>query len=650
MDQEKCRVFVPSRDRDRVPKRRRGAQSESTDAIQQRLELYRSLWTSVERQLTAILQQAHVAAIEELHKFILSDANQYRSHNLIPTGLIVTDPNLTLRSSFFDRLHLDVKEDQKAAFIPLSSGSCPNLKALLREVNRSSANLSSEDDANEMKNETRLFDYDLEAIRQQYAKGAAENVIIAFQDSEAFDSSVLVQAIDIFHSWLDRIPFVLLFGIGTSTDTFQERLPAATLRVLKGEKFILKDSAETLQDLFLATVDGPDVRLRLGPDLASRMLRNQEEHVQSLGTFCDSVKYAYMSHFYANAASIVLGGAKFKELPKSVFEAIRNLPSYRRWAEQELDQSHPVVVRKSLESDSFLLEITKKHLVSSNAAIARLVDATAVIAAIRRCNQQSSAAHVARSELYVRAMTGELAGAPLLRETMMSVRRASSDVLDLVLTALLELGEQCPINATSYKAQLEELSTQNPNQSGPLRSQHGETIRTTVVSQKVQLSKHKASLTKADADYAELLESVSGELGAYFDETLVDPRKLFLYEILVYDLKSPHLDVFQPRPRFSLERALYSPHDYLNCDCCPSLQNRNNDDVCMALGFLIIIANGAKNTLAPTQPATSILYQLYLESGSLINASDLWSAYHAIVGADDDNDDDDNDEVLAQHQ
>jgi origin recognition complex subunit 3 len=43
-------------------------------------------------------------------------------------------------------------------------------------------------------------------------------------------------------------------------------------------------------------------------------------------------------------------------------------------------------------------------------------------------------------------------------------------------------------------------------------------------------------------------------------------------------------------------------------------------------------------SLAPTQPATSLLYRLYLESGALINVSDLWSAFSAIVGEDDESD------------
>lgn len=32
-----------------------------------------------------------------------------------------------------------------------------------------------------------------------------------------------------------------------------------------------------------------------------------------------------------------------------------------------------------------------------------------------------------------------------------------------------------------------------------------------------------------------------------------------------------------------------------------------------------------------TLPATSILYHLYLEAGSLINVADLWSAFYALV-------------------
>ena len=88
---------------------------------------------------------------------------------------------------------------------------------------------------------------------------------------------------------------------------------------------------------------------------------------------------------------------------------------------------------------------------------------------------------------------------------------------------------------------------------------------------------------------------------------------LFLSEVMIYDLKSPHTEVFQPKPRLAIERALASPHDYLGCDCCSGVE-------------------GSHGALSATQPATAIVYQMYLESGTLINVSDLWSAFHAIAG------------------
>jgi len=36
----------------------------------------------------------------------------------------------------------------------------------------------------------------------------------------------------------------------------------------------------------------------------------------------------------------------------------------------------------------------------------------------------------------------------------------------------------------------------------------------------------------------------------------------------------------------------------------------------------------------PTQPPTSILYQLYLEAGLQINTHDLYTAFHAILSSD----------------
>lgn len=124
---------------------------------------------------------------------------------------------------------------------------------------------------------------------------------------------------------------------------------------------------------------------------------------------------------------------------------------------------------------------------------------------------------------------------------------------------------------------------------------------------------HAASLTNPETTYAALSARAAALLQEYLDAALIAPQELFLHEILIYDFRSPYRDVFAPRPRAALERALSAPHDYLGCEWC---------ECC----------NGLESALAPTQPATAVLYQLYCESGAIVNVADLWAAFHAVIG------------------
>jgi len=39
-----------------------------------------------------------------------------------------------------------------------------------------------------------------------------------------------------------------------------------------------------------------------------------------------------------------------------------------------------------------------------------------------------------------------------------------------------------------------------------------------------------------------------------------------------------------------------------------------------------------QHQLSASQPPSAILYQLYLESGAMLNVNDLWLAFNAITG------------------
>lgn len=278
-----------------------------------------------------------------------------------------------------------------------------------------------------------------------------------------------------------------------------------------------------------------------------------------------------------------------------------------------LDEGRTRDVRKLLDSDQYLYENIVQHMEQGQKALSTLSQASVLLVHIRDALQMSP--KVRLSVTWTRAASGELLGAPSLRETMLSIKKTSSDKLAHLLTSLEDLEtDGIPIDLQSVQQELSKLVDNNTS-STPLRSQddvRNESLRTTVVAQKVLLSKHKAALSEQDKAYSDLVARFHDELQDYFNSAFVDPRTLFLSEILMYDLKSPHTEVFQPKPRFAIERALASPHDYLGCACCGGEQD--------------------EAALSATQPATAVLYQLYLNAGSLINVSDLWSAFNVMVG------------------
>ena len=236
-----------------------------------------------------------------------------------------------------------------------------------------------------------------------------------------------------------------------------------------------------------------------------------------------------------------------------------------------LGKSDARKVRRLLDSDRYLYDNTMENIKSGQIVISNLVGATSILAAIRNSIQRTP--YVSRSTLYVRAVSGELDGSPIVRETLLMVKKASSDLLYQILEVLSALKERSfPIDVVTYQRELDSLIKENTNET-PLRSQHdvrSNTLRTTIVAQKVELSKHRSTLSEQDTAYSELIGRFHDDIESYFTNTFISPQSMFLSEVLLYDLRSPHSETFVPKPRFVIERSLSSPHDYLNCSCCSS--------------------------------------------------------------------------------
>jgi origin recognition complex subunit 3 len=546
----------------------------------------------------------------------------------IPTGIILSGPGSASSNSLARRLADAVQKQKRRIYVPLDSGSAPHLKAVLKTlIQKATAITAEEDEDDELaltsRKGPRLLNYDLQILYEHVRDRKIEQVVVSFPDTEALTSSLLSELIEIMSSWLDRIPFVCLFNVATSVEFLQQRLSRSAVRCLDGRLFDAAPSSAETQLVFSA-ITHPETRLWLGPTLLASALERQSDYIQSVDELVDVVEYAYMSSYYANALSIFLDPEiKLKSIPQDHLEALRNLPSFRTWAQTILEKENAESaerVRRLLESDEELLLETKQQIQKGKQKLCELTTTLDVIRAIQELLPNTPTSP--KSSLFIQAMSCKLRGSAMIKTLLMSVRKAQSDMATATMDTVIE--KASPIFSTdviAMRTRLDSVFAGMTDKAQHLRSADdigSSTVRTTVVAQKVHLSKQKSQLSVDDSMYTDILREFSNHLESYLNTTLIDPQDLPFHEIFIYDLKSPHREVFTPRPRHAIERALSSPHDYLDCDCCAP---ENGGE-----------GGNEEATLSSTQPTAAMLYQLYLESGSLINISDLWQAFQAVMG------------------
>ncbi|GAB7354040.1 hypothetical protein MBLNU459_g4622t2 [Dothideomycetes sp. NU459] len=601
MSFEDCYVYVPVGRKDSRPtKKRRVGELGLQSSWPLRQSLYQRLWSDQHQRLQ-------------------------ESSNKVPSAVILTGPSIASHGPLFDQLSKKITGSDESVFVSLTSSLAPNLKTLLKNlIQRATASDARDDDdddeiglAKVNRKRPRYLNYDLQLLFEYVKDKEASKVVVAFQDCEAFDGPLLSDAIELLSCWRDRIPFVFFFGVATSIENFQAKLAKKATRYIAGQRFDVVKAESALEQAFNSLHSGKPT-LWLGAGICAAMLRRQRDHIQSLDAFVDSVQYAYLAHFYANAPSVFLDeGLDITQISKEHFEALRNLPSFQSHVETLLVERQASLVRNLLDSNEELLLYVKKQLSDGREAVAGLVRAVDVMNVLQ--TSFPAAQQTARSTLLVDALAGQLSGSVTERTLLLSLRKSNSDAFRETLGRLIQIAENDLHD--SCKVLLEELERLLESQGSrdtTLRSEedvNNSTLRTTVIAKKVELSKQKSALTKGDAAYSSLLRRFAESFEEYISASLIDPKELVFNELFIYDLKSPHRDVFTPKPRFAIERALAAPHDYLDCSCCAP----DND-------------GGDENTLGSTQPSTAILYQLYLESGALINVSDLRAAFVAIVG------------------
>ncbi|KAL7824219.1 origin recognition complex subunit 3 N-terminus domain-containing protein [Trichoderma gracile] len=615
---------------------------ESTACVRRRERLLEENWAMVDARIQDILRDSNSATLDGVSRFVREAKTE--CGDKIPSAFIITGPNIASQDLLFEQLSDSLQRASTSKFIRLRSSEATNLKNALRKIIQDATSKSLVVDGEEdlqvaQGSGRRYLPYDLEALRVFLEHQPQENIFVAFQDSEGFDSGLLSDIITLLSSWRPQIPFTLLFGIATSIDLLESRLLKSACRLIYGAQFDCVQTETILESVFMGAVIASDIPLRLGPQVLRGMLDRQRDHMAGIQAFISSLKYVYMCHFYANALSVLMAPETAEEeeiLQAGHLEALRHLPSFRHEVETSVERT----TADSLEHARSLLEDDEYLVAQARASNERRQDWMDNHLRLLLVREAAGAIQPPFSRAYVDSLCtaypefgngsltehirrmGSGALASMLRRVITIFKNGESSLHlspaskehDTTLLSFLEdtLLRLEKLEADAEKAGMT-LHTKYSSQS--------KVMRTTVIAQRVQLSRDSAALREEDKQLTRLVDAVAERLTAHFG-----PRRRELFsEAWLYDSRSPLRDVMVPRPRVTFRRSLARPYDYLSCGCC-----KGSEGDAGAAGGGVVQA---------TLPAVSILYHLYLEAGSLINVADLWSAFYALVREEKEGDD-----------
>jgi origin recognition complex subunit 3 len=199
MDHEKCYVF--SSKGEKPNKRRRIEPSGLDTSWPLREQTYHDFWRAQRGRVEEVLDDANSTTLDALLGFLKEDRNG-KERSKLPCGLILAGPSIAAHATFFEQLSERITSEPASSFSLITSTDSPNLKSLLKVLIRNGTSQKSLDDedgnlVSRKRVGPKLLDYDLQLLHELVVKKGVEQVVVAFRDSEAFDSNVLSETVEL---------------------------------------------------------------------------------------------------------------------------------------------------------------------------------------------------------------------------------------------------------------------------------------------------------------------------------------------------------------------------------------------------------------------------------------------------------------------
>lgn len=494
---------------------------ESERNAQRRQDTYTEHWRTADSVIADTAGEIDTTTVDNIRAYIQSDSPSSRA---LRTAVIVSGADKTAFSLCLDRLR---ESDDGHLVVRLQASQAPTLQAGLKALIRNAVEAHSNGhayDALLARHKRQIpMNFDLELLQQYVKSNNIPQIVVAIPDAETVDLNVFSELVAHLASWKDRIPFVLVLGLATTVYLFESRLSKATMRLLDAEIFALSSDKDVFFDMLEALQTSPgnhgdDDRIRpyLGPAIISSLADLAGEQSTTTHSFKQAIRYAYMTHFYANALSALLNPNTLEDaaVDPSLCEAIRNTASFQSHCaailNSEVPESDISLVNKLLSDNAHLLTYSKQQLYLTFASLGQIHTMCLALAMIARHLLPTTSG----IRLYHNLLTSHQ------QDTILE-----SEAYEIISTSL------------------------------PTTSDHS-----------------FASLRPKLPAYPLVSVHTPGELLKHLDDRISnlppDTPTLFLREALQINARGPLTLAFNPKPRFVIERALSSPRDYLACECC----------------------------------------------------------------------------------
>lgn len=566
--------------------------------------------------------------LDETNDHILSNISNIIdlpiNHEKLDTVLLLSSTSFSSTSTFTSQLtnHLsngDINSNNKV--IRLNSKECNTIKITLKKIinsllddNLAEGNDSDDenDDFSDSESEEeddimrhKRLPFDLDSIadwcqhiflrKNETIESTSLRIVLFLEDTDSFNMGLLNNLIRLVHRFTNRIPFKVIFNVGTSVENFAKKLDTELLYLLDFNTFKIEQTESILNKIVSEIILSDDYLI--GNEAMYFLLHRFKNSTRDVNEALKCLKFLKMSFYFSQPFSIISALLQKNQtifLNGSYYSAIKNTESFRLFINQslrsnELDSDEILALINDQDDEEFSKLVSKsmkeyfKNLASFRSVFKFITQTLMKHIPVLGTDHLESLAKLTNKDELIRNQ--------FINEILSFLKK-------------IEFGSiQDFLNDINDAAENEDDLLQSLNSKIKVVSGDLTILQTT-------LEDPESSGIQFKIDYRKYLETLVSIIEDFLKKSFKNPFELLFNEVL----QCNDLDILKsaiiPQTRTIIEDSLIDPELYINF----KTNNKKEQDPLQKLNSVL-------------NPIASELFQIYRETSLNLNIYDFYQVF-----------------------